>query len=718
MRFFKSFRLIHRRTKSEGDVPALLPLSSSPAPLKPSRSTQHVSDVSAGHTHGGINNSSPFHIPGSPISSFHPEQLYSPFQVPWPDPYHLHEVIDTFKLRTFELEAELRMVKKANITMKFDLDVLEDELSSTRDCHYREMVRIARLQRQNLFDIQQITKLESRFNQLTGLLHAIGLSPSDIVTVCEALEFSNENAEDFLVNAIKAAVNQPGTPLATIKPIIVGPRTPEHYRSALTMTLSTRRELKSSRKTTKFWKKLAREDGRYADLVTPSSSDISSVHELLSPQREDALKALIARRQQARELNLSNGELGSSSSAASDTRLSAITIQLSTNARRSMPTHVSTSSSNSVSSSTSTAHLPYLASLPQIASQSIKEELASRTSTYVSRPLSFSRPTKPPVLGEVDTNVTKFVSNNAWEVLDERVLTENQEAAGAMVSTSSQDLNQNKHNTSLNLGHRRNTSVSSQRSSRSNRSSYRLSTASPVRFLVSAVTDALTESVNVQPERTMDSGHSRRSSDISDSSLPFDNSVFHSLLFGANSNSSSNSPLIAGNNGGFVPTSVAPESRFIEHVGVDSTRLGPDPSMSTSTINSPGLSPCLSGINEESKESLFNAHDTPTTGPTTPSKTPPGSTPTKSSRLPVLKHFRRLSMSTPTPEALLNKFRSRTFGTPSSEKARPRAASDSPRSPTAGSTKPSSIPIMNRRLTLVGRKLSISSKRGTNKTTP
>ncbi|EGN99671.1 hypothetical protein SERLA73DRAFT_53105, partial [Serpula lacrymans var. lacrymans S7.3] len=157
------------------------------------------------------------------------------------------------------------------------------------------MVRIARLQRQNLFDIQQITKLESRFNQLTGLLHAIGLSPSDIVTVCEALEFSNENAEDFLVNAIKAAVNQPGTPLATIKPIIVGPRTPEHYRSALTMTLSTRRELKSSRKTTKFWKKLAREDGRYADLVTPSSSDISSVHELLSPQREDALKALIAR---------------------------------------------------------------------------------------------------------------------------------------------------------------------------------------------------------------------------------------------------------------------------------------------------------------------------------------------------------------------------------------------------------------------------------------
>ncbi|KAJ7043351.1 hypothetical protein C8F04DRAFT_901841, partial [Mycena alexandri] len=96
-----------------------------------------------------------------------------------------------------------------------------------------------------------------------------------------------------LVDAIKEAAAIPGSPWSTIIPSVTGPRTPDEYRSSLTLTLKTRKELRDAKKVAKFWKRVAHEDSQQSGIVTPSVSAISSIHEPLSAERQKAVEELI-----------------------------------------------------------------------------------------------------------------------------------------------------------------------------------------------------------------------------------------------------------------------------------------------------------------------------------------------------------------------------------------------------------------------------------------
>jgi hypothetical protein len=86
------------------------------------------------------------------------------------------------------------------------------------------------------------------------------------------------SADEALVDAIKEAASKPGSAWATIMPAIVGPRPPEKY---VALTAKLRKDLKDSRKIASLWKKRAK-NGLHADLITPSISKLSDIHEPLS----------------------------------------------------------------------------------------------------------------------------------------------------------------------------------------------------------------------------------------------------------------------------------------------------------------------------------------------------------------------------------------------------------------------------------------------------
>ncbi|KAF8839465.1 hypothetical protein BDN67DRAFT_755614 [Paxillus ammoniavirescens] len=214
-------------------------------------------------------------------------------------------------------------------------------------------------------------------------------------------------------------------------------------------------------------------------------------------------------------------------------------------------------------------------------------------------------------------------------------------------------------------------------------------------------------------------GETPARSEVSDNGTPFDNSAFHSLLYGGNATSTpSDTPLSPSDTqvnstlDSISKSSAASnrDSRFLEHLNeYSNSSLGLGSSASISTAASNGLA----GTTVESKESLFtSSNGTPTSGPTTPSKTPPAprSTPSKTGRsmLPVLKHLRRLSSS---PDGLMNKLRGLKTSPRSPDwRTSPGSSECASGSENINPSKGSGIPILRRRMTVRARRMSVVRK--------
>jgi len=182
----------------------------------------------------------------------------------------------------------------------------------------------------------------------------------------------------MLVDAIGDAVHDPEALLSTLKPAVIGHRAPEHYQSALHMTLSVRRKVRAQKKISKFWKRLAQEEDRHVDTATPSTSDLSSVREPLSPARQHAVDALIARR---REWNSGSARL--------------VFGGLSVQGGSVLSASASGVGSAATSTSDSTVQLQQHVNTPSRERLSISELRISR------------RPSNSVVLGDVDLNVSQ-----------------------------------------------------------------------------------------------------------------------------------------------------------------------------------------------------------------------------------------------------------------------------------------------------------------------
>ncbi|EMD37146.1 hypothetical protein CERSUDRAFT_124111 [Gelatoporia subvermispora B] len=105
---------------------------------------------------------------------------------------------------------------------------------------------------------------------------------------------SGEDPEAALVASIKEALARPAPDNVwreLLEPV-VGRRSPEEYLAQVRCTLSARRETRDWRKRAKFWKATAVNSKHPLELVTPSPSDISSILEELSPERQKAVDDL------------------------------------------------------------------------------------------------------------------------------------------------------------------------------------------------------------------------------------------------------------------------------------------------------------------------------------------------------------------------------------------------------------------------------------------
>ncbi|KAG9316265.1 hypothetical protein JVU11DRAFT_2293 [Chiua virens] len=429
------FRLLHRQTKSESDVSTLLFQPGSSAPVFV-----------------------PFH---ASLPSFDPtRELYT-------------SPIDELNVRIIELESQLVHLLDERSAFEHDLADYRKDLLHVRTELYTQMLASARQQQRGMDDFRTIQELETRHQRFCTLLVDIGIPR----TTCQR----SGSPDDILVNAIRDAANDNTTLLARLKPIITDERTPEHYQSALNLTLSVRKELKSQQKRSKFWKRLAQEDDLRANIITPSPSDISSIRQDLSPERQNALDALMARRHVTRHPEITEVDVFGSQQRAST--LDTLASSLASRPRRSIPddSKFSSSFSSSSASSTSGANFSHFSGISRIPRDSTTETptVPSRHPSSLSASLRRSSrdSSHSIVLGSINLNISR--SSSIDPTLPEELTSP--EAGPPSTVTYSQDLLQNSRRASQ--GHRRVTSTSSRRSvpSRSGRSSFRLSTFSPIR---------------------------------------------------------------------------------------------------------------------------------------------------------------------------------------------------------------------------------------------
>ena len=379
MRFFKSFRLLHRRTKSEGDVIAVLAAQSAAQTACGSFSAQRASFQCLPATTFGSNfplvDAVNFTPPDSSLPFFNPIDLYASF--PYTAPAHL--LAYSVETNTAELEAELATLREANRTLDAELVEITKEAKDARTAFYAEMTKNAYLKRQAMVDAERIQTFIfsfTRYRAIDGLLASVGLHKAVLE---EALATLNDggNPEDVIMDVInRARTNSRGT-------AIIGSRTPEQYGAILDMTLKVRKELKGHKKITKFWKQAAQQDGKHKETITPSPSDISSINEKLSPDRQKAVDDLAARRR----------EIATHSLATCDSISFVKSITL--------------PASQEVTSS-STVYSDGLSNLPPLVSESIKREMAHCSTN---KRTSANRPVKKDpelsILRQVDLNVSK-----------------------------------------------------------------------------------------------------------------------------------------------------------------------------------------------------------------------------------------------------------------------------------------------------------------------
>ncbi|KAG6845042.1 hypothetical protein H0H87_001379 [Tephrocybe sp. NHM501043] len=248
MRFFKSFKLLHRRTKSEPQISLV-------SGLETLRQTASSSN-----------------------------NLPSVFLTVTPDVLHRPHP----NIRILDLESENNRLRNISAATLDVLNSVKAQLTATQADLFAELHRSARQRQDNQ---NEIRKLRETLMQYERLFISIG-SHQDFP--------ANANANRILDQALHNIIEQEGNLTVTSSTYIESPtfgiRTRDDYMSALRLTLKSRLQLKQYKKIAKFWKKTAQEDERNGMLVTPSASTISSIPEVLSVDRQRAVDDLIARR--------------------------------------------------------------------------------------------------------------------------------------------------------------------------------------------------------------------------------------------------------------------------------------------------------------------------------------------------------------------------------------------------------------------------------------
>ncbi|CCM05397.1 uncharacterized protein FIBRA_07613 [Fibroporia radiculosa] len=311
MRFPRLSHLFHRRAKSDGDLNKLASVPT--AVLAPRRASANGFDelvLAANH-------------PADTFASYITAVPVSATQ-PFPDPpaavafSHPGLASTELKERIRELEAALAFQYKANRRIPALETALQTEraaLEVAKQTNEKLAAEVVAL-RTNLIQTQRqlrlapnaddracvlaaenssLTAERLRHRKFIELMVAVG-GHKPVLDRASCALFDGIDPEAALVSAIKDAVAQPGSVWATLLDPVLGPRTPNEYSSQVRCTLRARQDAREWHKRAKFWKGKARESSAHLETVTPSVSNISSVVEVLSGDRQRALDILIERR--------------------------------------------------------------------------------------------------------------------------------------------------------------------------------------------------------------------------------------------------------------------------------------------------------------------------------------------------------------------------------------------------------------------------------------
>jgi len=183
------------------------------------------------------------------------------------------------KRRIYGMETENNELRHANMVLLSDSQALEHELNNFRADYYAERfqskvrVQCARADKDKIIILND--KLEQAEKFIMAMVD-IKLHEPVLGRAAKAVK-EGADAEEALIDAVRAAANKKGSAWSRIIPAIVGPRSPEHYLSAINLALMLQKDLHEREKVSSFWKTIAKLDPVNANTITPSSSLLSEV---------------------------------------------------------------------------------------------------------------------------------------------------------------------------------------------------------------------------------------------------------------------------------------------------------------------------------------------------------------------------------------------------------------------------------------------------------
>ena len=183
------------------------------------------------------------------------------------------------KHRIYGMESENNELRHANMVLRSDSQALEQELSNFRADYYAERfqskvrIQCARADKDKIIILTD--KLEQAEKFIMAMVD-IKLHEPVLGRAAEAVR-EGADAEEALIDAVRVAATKKGSAWSRIIPAIVGPRSPEHYLSAINFALMLQKDLHEREKVASFWKTIAKLDPVNANTITPSSSLLSEV---------------------------------------------------------------------------------------------------------------------------------------------------------------------------------------------------------------------------------------------------------------------------------------------------------------------------------------------------------------------------------------------------------------------------------------------------------
>lgn len=207
-----------------------------------------------------------------------------------------------FRRRIEALEAQNDDLRHDNMMCHSDVGALESELTYLRADYYSELLERRQETRRATEDKEEIKSLRAEIIMQRSEIMILNEKTAQADIFMQAMRDLNlhdpvlqaawrsvkdgGDAEEALVNAVLKASSRKDSAWSRIIPAVVGPRSPEHYLSALDLALKARRDLQERKKISGFWKLKAMTDPSNAGTLTPSTSQISDICEELMQQQE------------------------------------------------------------------------------------------------------------------------------------------------------------------------------------------------------------------------------------------------------------------------------------------------------------------------------------------------------------------------------------------------------------------------------------------------